>query len=216
MSVTDSLLRAYATLDLQPGAPPSAVRKQYLRLAKRWHPDRYATDPANQAYAADKMREINCAYQLLEKPPADLVDHPPPARPTPPPPPPPSPSSPTAAPGSRRRSSGWDSSRNEEVIQAILGRPRRDVSFSMGRTISLVIATAYLVAALVSRESAQIVKIVAFLIVSLWGIWYGDEMEGFVHDDLGRPIAGVVLKLAAWLLLLLPSLVGAAAVLSAR
>jgi DnaJ domain len=57
--------RAYATLGVNPGATPDEVRRQYLTLAKRWHPDRYTTDPAGQAEAAMRMRDLNSAYETI-------------------------------------------------------------------------------------------------------------------------------------------------------
>lgn len=61
----DSLARAYATLELKPSASPAEVRRQFKRLAKRWHPDRFAADPKGQAEAARQMRQINEAYQQI-------------------------------------------------------------------------------------------------------------------------------------------------------
>src|SRR5258707_399327 len=61
----ESLRRAYATLDLLVSASPRDVRRQFKRLVRRWHPDRFARDPQGQAEAAARMREINAAYELL-------------------------------------------------------------------------------------------------------------------------------------------------------
>jgi DnaJ domain len=63
--VTDPLSRAYALLDLAPGASPELVRKQYKALVRRWHPDRFAGDPQGQSEAALRMRAINDAYHLI-------------------------------------------------------------------------------------------------------------------------------------------------------
>jgi DnaJ domain len=57
--------RAYALLDLPPGASPDVVRKQYKALVRRWHPDRFAGDPQGQAEASLRMRAINDAYRLI-------------------------------------------------------------------------------------------------------------------------------------------------------
>lgn len=65
--VADELRRAYALLDLAPGASFERVRQQYKALVKRWHPDRYAGDPVNQAEAASRMRQINGAYETLAR-----------------------------------------------------------------------------------------------------------------------------------------------------
>ena len=57
--------RAYAVLGLKPGTPLGQVRRRYKALVKRWHPDRYATDPVGQAEAESRMREINVAFRRL-------------------------------------------------------------------------------------------------------------------------------------------------------
>lgn len=61
----NDVLRAYATLGLDAHASPSEIRRAYKALVKRWHPDRFATDPSGQAEAAVRMREINAAYRVL-------------------------------------------------------------------------------------------------------------------------------------------------------
>lgn len=53
------------TLGLAPGAPPEEIKRAYLALVKRWHPDRFAHDPEQQKLAEDKLREINVAYESL-------------------------------------------------------------------------------------------------------------------------------------------------------
>ena len=63
--MTDPIRRAYAVLGLEPGAPERQVRKSYRALVKKWHPDRHAKDPQGQADAAQRMREINKAYDTI-------------------------------------------------------------------------------------------------------------------------------------------------------
>ncbi|HXV60643.1 MAG TPA: DnaJ domain-containing protein, partial [Vicinamibacteria bacterium] len=63
--MNDPLLRAYAILELTPGASLQQVRKQYRSLAKRWHPDRYFGDPVGQREAAARMQQLNVAYRRL-------------------------------------------------------------------------------------------------------------------------------------------------------
>ncbi len=62
----DAVRNAYATLELSPGASAREVRRQFKKLVRRWHPDRFAKDPAGQAEAAGRMRAINAAYRLLQ------------------------------------------------------------------------------------------------------------------------------------------------------
>lgn len=59
------LRRAYAVLELSRPVTERELKRQYRRLVKRWHPDRYTLDPVGQAEAAQRMREINNAYQVL-------------------------------------------------------------------------------------------------------------------------------------------------------
>lgn len=61
----DPLANAYATLGLRRGCTPSDLKKTYRQLVKRWHPDRYAADPAGQSEAQSRMRDINGAFRLV-------------------------------------------------------------------------------------------------------------------------------------------------------
>jgi DnaJ domain len=61
----DNLARAYATLGLRPGCSARDLKAQYRKLIKRWHPDRYATDPQGQLEAAQQMSRINQAFGLV-------------------------------------------------------------------------------------------------------------------------------------------------------
>lgn len=63
----DPVARAYAIIGLRPGASPRELKEQYKRLAKTWHPDRWANDPVNQAEATQRMRMINDAYATLHR-----------------------------------------------------------------------------------------------------------------------------------------------------
>jgi hypothetical protein len=75
--------RARATLGVNEGTSERALRRQYLSLVRRWHPDRFASDPAGQEIANETLRRIIQAYELLSA--------------APPPPPPPSTPPPTPA-----------------------------------------------------------------------------------------------------------------------
>ena len=63
----DLLAHAYATLDLPPWSSKRETTRQYKKLVKRWHPDQYANDPQGQAEAAQRMREINRAYAVIQE-----------------------------------------------------------------------------------------------------------------------------------------------------
>ena len=50
----------YATLGVPLGAPPEDVRRAYLDLARRLHPDRWIdADGGERAEADRRMREVN-------------------------------------------------------------------------------------------------------------------------------------------------------------
>ncbi len=58
-------LRHFESLGLKPEASPEEIKRGYLALVKRWHPDRFANDPEQQKLAEEKMRTINVAYEAL-------------------------------------------------------------------------------------------------------------------------------------------------------
>jgi hypothetical protein len=64
--MVDEVERALAILGLPPGASSDEVKARYKALVRKWHPDRYQSDPAGQAAAAEQMRNINRANQILE------------------------------------------------------------------------------------------------------------------------------------------------------
>src|SRR5262245_55704842 len=64
--VTDSLERDYATLEIRPGCSPPDIKQAYLLLLKVWHPDRFLHDPALEAHAQEKTKEITAAYQRIK------------------------------------------------------------------------------------------------------------------------------------------------------
>ena len=55
----------YRVLGLRPGASDEEVRRAYRALAKKYHPDMNPGD----ARAAEKMNEINAAYDQIKNPP---------------------------------------------------------------------------------------------------------------------------------------------------
>src|SRR5690606_11947063 len=54
-------------LGLELGATPEEVQARYRLLARMWHPDRFASDPAGCAIAAERMRAINEAVSWLRE-----------------------------------------------------------------------------------------------------------------------------------------------------
>nr|WP_321403805.1 DnaJ domain-containing protein [uncultured Desulfobacter sp.] len=52
-------------LGLGPSATRTDARTAFRRLAKTWHPDRFATDPAKAKRAEEKMKQLNEAFHFL-------------------------------------------------------------------------------------------------------------------------------------------------------
>lgn len=61
------MMDPYKVLGISPGASEDEIKRAHRRLAKKYHPD---TNPGNAA-AAEKMNEINAAYDILTKPGAE-------------------------------------------------------------------------------------------------------------------------------------------------
>jgi hypothetical protein len=74
-TVTDEVRRAYAVLGLPSRATPEQIKRRYRILVKMWHPDRFASDPAAQAEASDRLTHINRAYRMLSGRNAFIPDH---------------------------------------------------------------------------------------------------------------------------------------------
>lgn len=65
--MVDPIARAYAVIGVPRGASTRELKKQYRRLVRQWHPDRWHNDPVAQTEAADRLRAINDAYETLER-----------------------------------------------------------------------------------------------------------------------------------------------------
>ncbi len=64
--MTNDLYRAsYRHLEISPGSSWQEVRRAYKGLVKKWHPDHFHNDAKTQSIAAEKIKEINCAFDLL-------------------------------------------------------------------------------------------------------------------------------------------------------
>ena len=53
--------------NLKPTAVFSDVKTAYHRMVKEWHPDLYTDDPGMRMIAEDRIKEINVAYDFLER-----------------------------------------------------------------------------------------------------------------------------------------------------
>lgn len=60
-------LEHLATLDLAPGASREDVKLAWRDLVKIWHPDRFAGEPRIQQRCHEKLKQINHAYEQLER-----------------------------------------------------------------------------------------------------------------------------------------------------
>lgn len=65
--VDPTLARLYANLELPYGANREAVRAARRRLLARYHPDRFASDPAKARLATELVQGINHAHDELIK-----------------------------------------------------------------------------------------------------------------------------------------------------
>lgn len=55
-------------LDLDTGATPKEIRKAFLQVIKKYHPDKSLHLPPEQARVAEeKTKQINTAYSILKK-----------------------------------------------------------------------------------------------------------------------------------------------------
>lgn len=57
----------YEVLGLSPDATDTEVKNAYRKLARKYHPDNYADDPEKAAWAEEKMKEINEAYDTIQQ-----------------------------------------------------------------------------------------------------------------------------------------------------
>ena len=54
----------YITLGISPSADYATARKRYISLAKKYHPDNFAS---SRKVSEDKMKQINNAFQLIKE-----------------------------------------------------------------------------------------------------------------------------------------------------
>jgi hypothetical protein len=64
--MTEELQRAYGTLEIEPGCPPSAIRQAYHDLVRVWHPDRHQQSELRlRLKAEEKLKAITRAWEVL-------------------------------------------------------------------------------------------------------------------------------------------------------
>ena len=59
-------MNPYEVLGISEGADEETIKKAYKELVKKYHPDKYVNNPLADL-AAEKMKEINKAYDMLMK-----------------------------------------------------------------------------------------------------------------------------------------------------
>lgn len=59
-------MNPYEVLGVSPGADEETIKKAYKELVKKYHPDKYVNNPLADL-AAEKMKEVNKAYDMLTK-----------------------------------------------------------------------------------------------------------------------------------------------------
>ena len=57
---------AYRVLGVSRDSSALRIKREYRRLARMWHPDKFVHNTPDQRRAAERMREINAAFQLLK------------------------------------------------------------------------------------------------------------------------------------------------------
>jgi hypothetical protein len=189
---SSSLAHAYAVLELSPPITAGRLKRQYRALVRRWHPDRFRADPAGEAEANQKLREINLAYELVvaflesPDPPEDF---------------------------SSREGNVPPVSSSTERVDAIVDSINRMnrislvPELSVQRWLSIAVAFGYLIDAIMflptngspSRRIGEAVfNTAGYLMLPLILIWIGDRDDGSFNS--------VVCRIFGWFFLLAPAL----------
>ncbi len=66
MQDKNALINCYKVLNVSTDIEWSELRKQYKKLAHKWHPDRYKEGSNEKQIANDKIKQLTVAYQQLE------------------------------------------------------------------------------------------------------------------------------------------------------
>lgn len=60
-------MNPYEVLGVNEHATDEEIKRAYRQLVKKYHPDRYASDPQKQAAASEKLKQVNAAYDMITK-----------------------------------------------------------------------------------------------------------------------------------------------------
>jgi preprotein translocase subunit Sec63 len=64
---TDPEAKYYEALEIKSGASMDEIKAAYRQVMKKYHPDKFASDPEKQKYAEQLAQKINEAYDYLKK-----------------------------------------------------------------------------------------------------------------------------------------------------
>ncbi len=56
----------YRILEVRFGSNFSAVKKNYILLVKKYHPDQFTQNPSRQDEANEKIKEVNISFQRIK------------------------------------------------------------------------------------------------------------------------------------------------------
>jgi hypothetical protein len=70
----DKVYKAYSLLDVIPGDSAAQIRSSYRKQVAMFHPDKFSSNPGDQAQATEKMKAINEAYTLIRHAPLSHRD----------------------------------------------------------------------------------------------------------------------------------------------
>ncbi|GIU83344.1 MAG: hypothetical protein KatS3mg008_0119 [Acidimicrobiales bacterium] len=59
-------MNPYNVLGVPPDAPEHELRRAYVSLVRRWHPDRFS-DPRRRAYAEEQMKAVTEAWRIVSR-----------------------------------------------------------------------------------------------------------------------------------------------------
>lgn len=60
-------MNPYEVLGVSQNATEEEIKAAYRKLVKKYHPDRFASDPEKQAAASEKLKQVNAAYDMITK-----------------------------------------------------------------------------------------------------------------------------------------------------
>lgn len=63
----DKVAKAYAALELKPGADFAEVKAQYRKLMRKYHPDKHVGSPEKEKAAHELTQKLTDAYRTLEQ-----------------------------------------------------------------------------------------------------------------------------------------------------